>query len=174
MIPTIALHADVIEVSYYDGGISTSLEAILSIEKSLSKRTSISLWGGGGVVAMVLPEPFEDYNAGIEGTLEFRFYPKSEDMEGIFLGIYAGLGHMYGSHYDDYESIATVGIKICNKNIFYIRDPNSAFFSLALEPYISAAVTLYYRDNTTIFERPDSGAFWVNIGFRIVMENPLR
>lgn len=174
VIPTHALRADVGSVSYYDGGISSSLELILSIEKSLSRRSSISLWGGGGVFVMVLPEFFEDYDAGVEGALEFRFYPKSEDMEGLFIGLYAGLGYMYGSRHKDYERIHTIGIKICNKNIFYVRDPNSTFFSLALEPYISGAVSWYYRDDNSFYGHYDAHAFWVNIGFRIVMENPLR
>jgi hypothetical protein len=174
MIPAIALHADVIEVTYYDGGISASLEGIVCIEKSLSKRTSMSLWGGGGAVVMLLPEFFKDYNAGIEGALEFRFYPQSQDMERIFFGLYAGIGHMYGSVLDDYEYISTVGFKICNKNRIYVRDPSSGFFSLALEPYISAAVTWYYRYNASMLGHPDEAAFWVNVGFRVTFENTLR
>lgn len=173
-IPTSTLRADVIEVSYRDGGVSSSLEMILSMEKSLSARTSVLCWGGGGVVVMVLPEFFKEYSAGIEGALEFRVYPIDEDMNGMFLGLYAGLGYMYGYGIEDFERIQTIGIKIGNKNVIYVRDPKSAFFRLALEPYISASVSWYDKIDNSFFGHHDRHAFWINIGFRIIMEFPLR
>jgi hypothetical protein len=47
-------HADIIvpsrSLEYFNGGLSSSLELIYSIEKTLTKKKSVLLWGGGGFI----------------------------------------------------------------------------------------------------------------------------
>ena len=119
-----------------------------------------------------MPQFFEDYQVGAEAALEFRIYLESEDMNGPFIGLYAGPGYMSIPDNNDYEGIFTFGCKVGSKKILYVRDPDSAFFNLAIEPYVSAAMTVNTtRYGNSVFSHPDKWAFWLNIGFRFVIVN---
>ena len=81
-------------VEYYDGGVSNSLEGIFSIERFLSGRTSILLWGGVGLASAVSQNAYEDYSAGLEAAVEIRYYATKGSKTGVFLGLYQGIGFM--------------------------------------------------------------------------------
>ena len=161
----------------YRSGVSSSLEGIFSIEKAISKKTSILFWGGGGIVVVLTPNRTRDYSAGIEGALEFRYYPTNENNRASFVGLYQSIGYMYGPpkySYDDdeykYHLVQSFGGKVGYKLIAYGRDDKSSRLRLAIEPYTSVGVSIYYH--TTIYSDSHftDHAVWWNLGLRLVIE----
>ncbi len=177
-------HADVIVPSksseYFDGGLSSSLELIYSLEKTITERMSVLLWGGGGFIAMIAPEPFDEYNSGFEGAIEFRVYPNNENNKRYFLGLYYGIGYLYGpERYSDesytFTTVQGLGLKFGYKYLVYGADGDAKRLRFAIEPYFSSGATLYYQsDGASLFGHHDWHAYWVNMGIRFLFETLFR
>jgi len=181
VLNTSRLAADIATpTDYYDGGVSSTLEGIVSLEKSLSMRTSLMLWLGGGIAGALSPEVYENYSAGIEGALELRYYPMSEVREDIFISVYHGIGYMHGprtfykwNDMDEYRNytIQGFGCKVGYKWIAVGSTENRSAFRLAFEPYWSVGLTYYYdRLGADIADYFVWNSPWLNIGLRIVFE----
>ena len=176
------LHADIANpTEYYDGGVSASLEGILSLEYPFSAKTSLLVWVGGALVQSLSHHHRESLNPtyGIEGSLEFRFYPAGDNRTKLFVGLYAGIGYVKGPwpynafHYDyEYETftIQSFGAKIGYKIIAINRNFDSSSLRLAFEPYMSGSLAYYYSSIYGEGEYFVWNAPWLTFGLRVVFE----
>ena len=155
-------YADVIIPSSSDDlGLSTSFEILLSLEKQISNRAGVLLWGGIGVITTCLPDPFEEANYGSEIAVEIRDYFARPALRGGFVGVYSGFGFMHHIDGDD-RSINNTGVKIGYKSI----QNEFGFLGsiLEIEPYISLGIATEL-DNDFKYIGP-----WINIGLRLALE----
>ena len=164
--------------SYYDGGMSSSFEMLISAEKAITSNFSVLLWGGAGIITTIIPGPFDAFNSGVEGALELRGYTGNEEMKKWFIGSYYGVGYMYTpseQNIDSYEYtlIQSFGVKVGYKFVPHSFKLGNVKIRADIEPYASFGLTSYYQsEDSSLLSRSDWSAPWLNLGLRAVLELP--
>lgn len=154
-----------------DGGVSLSMEPLLSIERSVGARGSLMIWGGGGLLAE-LRNPVVGH-AGAEIALEGRIYgDNNRDLRGIFAGVYAGPGVVseIGDNGHHHADAFTAGVKMGVKIPLWGPQWAGLVPCGAIEPYASLAYSSYsWDDDDEISDDDPKHVVWLNLGLRAVL-----
>ncbi len=126
-------YADVIFTPIEYSGISYSLEAVSSSEKTTSSYGTTALWAGAGTVGsfFFINMPFW----GVEISIEKRHYFKPKTYKGLFISAYMGIALM-----TDLHTLLDFGLVPGVKLNYKIR-PSKNF---AIEPYVGLSVPFAY------------------------------
>jgi hypothetical protein len=132
-----------------------SLEGIVSLERPLSSRKSISLWGGIGTVWVSADA---ERSWGGEMAAEFRLYGRDNHYYGPNCGAYLGVGLLDSDEQGSRLAI-TPGVKLT----LSIRMPSAP---VLVEPYLGLSYPLIGELDESEWGFPDTP--FMTLGFRLV------
>ena len=135
--------------------VALSLEAVGSLERPLSDRQSVSLWGG---VGSIWGSVEGDQSLGVELATEIRAYTRRNVHTGFNGGAYIGIG-VLNSDFEGTRFTVTPGVK------FTLSTQMPSAWML-LEPYVGVSFPLVtYLEGD---ERESSDALVATLGLRVV------
>jgi hypothetical protein len=135
-----------------------SLEGVASLERPLSSRKSISLWGGVGTV---WASADAEQSWGGEIAAELRVYARDSHYIGPNCGAYLGVGLL-----DNTEEGSRVAVTPGVKVTISIRLPHTP---LLLEPYLGLSYPLIRKPDGGDWSFPDTP--FMTLGLRLVFRH---
>ena len=145
--------ADIPWVPYFDGDTLGTVEGLVSVEFDFSNRFTFNTWGG---IAFIYTRVngSDISSLGFEIAAEPRYYLIGHFRQGLFIGLYLGLGVMKTPEYyrgEKTDSVWVYGLSYGSKLGYKLNLLKRKKWSLLVEPYFSLSRSSY-KDKSLSFQ----------------------